>query len=113
MRLPIAAFWETIKLIVAKAQASSWFPNPHCCILTNHSLHLQQNFVDPRDRDVHTQGIEKAWARCKHDLLRLKKGTSPALLPGHLARLWWESLDRSGVRPFCRILDLIREAYPQ
>ena len=74
---------------------------------------LQQNFVDPRDRTIHTQSIESAWASAKRDLLRLKRGTTPALLPGHLARLWWESLDRSRARPFSRVLDLIREAYPQ
>ena len=31
------------------------------------ALLLQQNFVDPLNRHVRTQGIEKAWAICKHE----------------------------------------------
>lgn len=73
---------------------------------------LQANFVDPLT-GAHTQNVEREWARVKLDLLRLKRGTSAALLPGHLARLWWESLDRSGRRPFYRLLELIRRRYPQ
>ena len=78
----------------------------------NH-LDLQDHFVNPVNRDIHTQTIERSWAVAKLDLMRLKRGTSPDLLPSHLARIWWESLDRARVRPFHRILDLIRQHYPQ
>ena len=74
---------------------------------------FQANFVDPQDRNLRTQGIERAWARAKLDLMRLKRGTSPALLPSHLARMWWESLPETKARPFLELLRLIRERYPQ
>ncbi|XP_043197239.1 uncharacterized protein LOC122368684 [Amphibalanus amphitrite] len=77
------------------------------------TVNHQNNFINPADQAVHTQGIEGAWSRAKLDLMRLKRGTSPELLPGHLARLWWQSRDRDDVRPFLNILQLIREAYPQ
>ncbi|KAF0310283.1 Adenosine monophosphate-protein transferase Fic [Amphibalanus amphitrite] len=52
------------------------------------TVNHQNNFINPADQAVHTQGIEGAWSRAKLDLMRLKRGTSPELLPGHLARLW-------------------------
>ncbi|KAF0301987.1 Adenosine monophosphate-protein transferase Fic [Amphibalanus amphitrite] len=81
--------------------------------VNDNGVTYENNFINPADQAVHTQGIEGAWSRAKLHLMRLKRGTSPELFPGHLARLWWQSRDRDDVRPFLNILQLIREAYPQ
>ena len=76
----------------------------------NHSV----EFVDPIT-GANTQRLEREWERCKLQLMRLNKGTSRALLPGHLAAFWWSSLNGQTkcADPFMRILALIREQYPQ
>ena len=52
---------------------------------------------------------------CKTKLLHQNKGTTPALLPGHLSAFWWNSLHGPDKchDPFLRLLGLIRERYPQ
>ena len=64
---------------------------------------------------ANTQRLEREWERCKLQLMRLNKGTSPALLPGHLAAFWWQSMNGPTKcnDPFLRLLALIREHYPQ
>ena len=76
----------------------------------NHSV----QFVDPVT-GANTQRLEREWERCKLRLMRLNKGTSPALLPGHLAAFWWASLNGQAKcrDPFLRLVALIREEYPQ
>ena len=53
--------------------------------------------------------------RCKTQLLRLNKGTSRALLPGHLAAFWWASLHGPAKcrDPFLRLVALLRKRFPQ
>lgn len=76
----------------------------------NHSV----NFVDPMT-GANTQKLEREWERCKLKLMRLSKGTSPALLPGHLAAMWWTSIHghQKCPDPFMRLIALIRRHYPQ
>ena len=76
----------------------------------NHSV----EFVDPVT-GANTQRLEREWERCKLQLMRLNKGTSCALLPGHLASFWWSSLNGQAKcsDPFLRLVYLIRARYPQ
>ena len=51
--------------------------------MMSQSFLFQRNFVDPLEHEIHTQGIGRAWAQAKYDLMRLNRGKSPALLPGY------------------------------
>ena len=64
---------------------------------------------------ANTQRLTREWYRCKLQLMRLNRGTSPALLPGHLASFWWASQNGQAkcADPFLRLVELIRYRYPQ
>jgi len=47
-----------------------------------------ENFVHVEDGDIHTQGIEAVWSRCKNRLHRCG-GTSAALFPSYMAECMW------------------------
>ena len=47
-----------------------------------------ENFVHVEDGDIHTQGIEAVWSRCKNRLRRCG-GTSAALFPSYMAECMW------------------------
>ena len=62
-----------------------------------------------------TAQLEAMLGRCKSQIVQVNKGTSPYLLPGHLAEFWWSSLNgpKKCNDPFMRLVALIRELYPQ
>ncbi|KAF0294299.1 hypothetical protein FJT64_007998 [Amphibalanus amphitrite] len=82
--------------------------------LQHQSVNHSVEFVD-QVTGANTQRLECEWERCKLQLMRLNKGTSPALLPGHLAAFWWASLHGAAKcnDPFLRLVGLVREHYPQ
>ena len=83
-----------------------------------HYVHLTVNhsveFVDAAT-GANTQRLEREWERCKLQLMRLGRGTSPKLLPGHLAAFWWASVNGQPkcTDPFLRLLALVHRHYPQ
>lgn len=69
----------------------------------NHS----ENFVDPKT-GKHTQLIECLWGIAKNKIMRSMSGTNTANLPGHLAEIWYRSInDKDSSILFKNILSLL------
>jgi transposase-like protein len=76
----------------------------------SHSVIVHEdNFVDPRDSDIHTQTIESLWKEAKKKL-RQQSGTSQDLFPSYLKEFMW----RRNFKPnfFSGILVCIIQQYP-
>jgi transposase-like protein len=70
----------------------------------------EANFVDPNDREVHTQKVENMWMRAKHKLRR-QFGTSRALFPSYLHEFVWRNQFREK-NVFAEFLICIGQQYP-
>ena len=69
----------------------------------------EQNFVDPHNRNIHTQNVESMWSRAKR-MFRKMYGTSRALFESYLVEFMWrESFGRDN--PFSAILCNIADQY--
>ena len=69
----------------------------------------EQNFVDPNDRDVHTQSVESMWSRAKR-IFWQNYGTSRELFDRNLIEFMWrEKYDENS---FSNILTHVMEQYP-
>ena len=64
---------------------------------THQTVNHQQFFVNPIN-GANTQRIESHWGHVKTHIVRSMRGSSPALLPGHLAEYWWKK--KHGDTPF-------------
>ena len=73
------------------------------------TVNHQENFVDPIT-GANTQRIECHWGHVKTEILRKMRGTSPNLLPGHLAAYWWKKMHNEA--PFNTIVDEIATQFP-
>jgi hypothetical protein len=80
----------------------------------NHSV----NFVDPHDREIHTQTIEGCWsAKLKHNFKKMK-GVSALLMPSYVdTAMWtsWKTADENPTKRYQRIyvefIEEIKRAY--
>jgi hypothetical protein len=81
----------------------------------NHSV----NFVDPNEREVHTQTIEGCWsAKLKHGFKKMK-GVSPALMPSYVDVAMWSSWKTASgydieknQRFYVEFIEAIKRIYP-
>jgi transposase-like protein len=69
-----------------------------------------ENFVDPNDRNVHTQNVENMWMRVKRKL-RKQFGTSAALFTSYLHEFIWRNRFRQS-NIFGAFLRCLRGQYP-
>ena len=72
----------------------------------------EANFVNPNDRDVHTNNVENMWMRGKRQLKRMF-GTSDTLFPTYLVEFMWrERFKEHQDRYFECMVHCIRQSYP-
>ena len=69
----------------------------------------EHNFVDPYDRDIHTQNVESMWSRAKR-MFRKMYGTPTALFESYLVEFMWRESFGNG-NPFSAILCNIAGQY--
>ena len=69
----------------------------------------EHNFVDPYDRDIHTQNVESMWSRAKR-MFRKMYATSTALFESYLVEFMWRESFGNG-NPFSAILCNIAGQY--
>lgn len=83
-------------------------PNGYEHLTVNHSL----NFVNPNDRDAHTQTIEGMWARAKRKLKNMN-GTSPELFRSYLDEFQWRCRNSTfgDEKVFVKFLIALSEVY--
>lgn len=79
-------------------------------IYTHDTVIHERNFVDPDDRDVHTQNIENLWMRAKRKLKR-QFGTSHALFTSYLHEFVFRNAFR-GQDVFTNFLHCVSLSYP-
>lgn len=75
-------------------------------VTVNHSY----NFVNPLDREIHTNHVENMWMRAKKKLKR-QNGTSPPLFDGYLFEFMWRVRFPLRNRMFNNMIMCIRSTY--